>query len=188
VSYGFLFKFERRDVEFDIGDRLNCQAPAGAVHILDSVGKPETRCFPEITLTNDVHRFVICIQQICPHDVAGVAVQEQMPMLTAGLQQFEFPGEDVAEFLHTDHADFVPLVGPLDEQAIWVWELYIFSHLGLAFLIAAVIGTPGCEMRAFHDSYSRLTGVATKEHVCPVGPLHPIDQWEARLRNRKGED
>ena len=73
-------------------------------------------------------------------------------------------------------------------RSTWVWELYIFSHLGLAFLIAAVIGTPGCEMRAFHDSYSRLTGVATKEHVCPVGPLHPIDQWEARLRNRKGED
>ena len=73
-------------------------------------------------------------------------------------------------------------------RSIWVWELYIFSHLGLAFLIAAVIGNPGCEMRAFHDSYSRLTGVATKEHVCPVGPLHPIDQWEARLRNREGED
>ena len=73
-------------------------------------------------------------------------------------------------------------------RSIWVWEMYIFSHLGLAFLIAAVIGTPGCEMRAFHDSYSRLTGVATKEHVCPVGPLHPIDQWEARLRNRQGED
>ena len=68
---------------------------------------------------------------------------------------------------------------------IWVWELYVFSHLGLAFVIAAVIGTPGCEMRALHDLYSRLTGIATKEHVCPVGPLRPIDQWEARLKNRQ---
>lgn len=68
--------------------------------------------------------------------------------------------------------------------SIWVWELYIFSHLGLAFLFAAVIGTPGCEMRAFHDLYSRLTGIATKEHICPVGPLHAIDLWEARLKNR----
>jgi len=62
---------------------------------------------------------------------------------------------------------------------IWGWELYLFLHLGLAFVVAAVIGTPGCEMRAFHDLYSRVTGTATKEHYCPVGPLHPIDQWES---------
>ena len=40
--------------------------------------------------------------------------------------------------------------------AIWVWEFYLFSHLGLAFLIAAIIGTPGCEMRSLHDLYSRV--------------------------------
>jgi len=67
-------------------------------------------------------------------------------------------------------------------QSIWLWELYVFSHLGLAFIVAAVIRTPGCEMRAFHDLYSRITGVPTKEHYCPVGPLHPIDQWEASRR------
>ena len=65
-------------------------------------------------------------------------------------------------------------------RSIWLWEFYLFSHLGAAFMIAAVIGTPGCEMRAFHDLYSRITGTPTKEHYCPVGPLHPIDQWEAR--------
>ena len=69
-------------------------------------------------------------------------------------------------------------------RSIWIWELYIFSHLGLAFIISGVILTPGCEMRAFHDLYSRLTGVPTKEHYCPVGPLHPIDQWEARRNDR----
>jgi len=67
---------------------------------------------------------------------------------------------------------------------VWVWEVYLFSHLGFAFIIAGVIGTPGCEMRAFHDLYSRLTGVPTKEHYCPVGPLHPIDQWEAGRSRR----
>lgn len=66
-------------------------------------------------------------------------------------------------------------------RSIWIWEMYIFSHLGLAFIIAGVIGTPGCEMRAFHDLYSRVTGAPTKEHYCPVGPLHAIDQWEVRL-------
>tara|TARA_R110002096_G_scaffold364311_2_gene557404 strand:+ start:12475 stop:13026 length:552 start_codon:yes stop_codon:yes gene_type:complete len=64
-------------------------------------------------------------------------------------------------------------------RTIWVWELYLFSHLGTAFLIAAVLGTPGCEMRAFHDLYSRLTGIPTKEHHCPIGPLTPVDRWEA---------
>ena len=67
-------------------------------------------------------------------------------------------------------------------RAVWGWELCLFSHLGVGFIIAAVIGSPGCEMRAFHDLYSRVTGTPTKEHHCPVGPLHPIDQWEA---NRK---
>lgn len=69
-------------------------------------------------------------------------------------------------------------------QAIWGWELYIFAHLGLAFVLSGAIGTPGCEMRAFHDLYSRLTGNPTKEHFCPIGPLHPIDQWEARRAQR----
>jgi hypothetical protein len=64
-------------------------------------------------------------------------------------------------------------------QAIWLWEFYVFTHLGVAFLVASVIATPGCEMRAFHDLYSRITGKSTKEHYCPVGPLHPIDLWEA---------
>ena len=71
---------------------------------------------------------------------------------------------------------------------IWIWELFLFSHLGTAFIIASLIGTPGCEMRAFHDLYTRLTGVPTKEHYCPVGPLNPIDQWEAGHRNQPGAE
>ena len=67
-------------------------------------------------------------------------------------------------------------------QVLWAWEFYVFAHLGSAFIVAALIGTPGCEMRAFHDLYSRITGNPTKEHYCPIGPLHPVDQWEARGR------
>ncbi len=67
-------------------------------------------------------------------------------------------------------------------NAIWLWELYLFSHLGLAFTLAAVLATPGCEMRAFHDLYSKTTGIPTLVHVCPVGPLQRIDRWEARRR------
>jgi hypothetical protein len=45
---------------------------------------------------------------------------------------------------------------------IWGWELYLFSHLGLAFIISSVIGSAGCEMRAFHDlaSLDRPVGSA----------------------------
>jgi len=64
-------------------------------------------------------------------------------------------------------------------RSIWVWELYVFSHLGLAFVTAGIIGTPGCEMRAFHDLYTRVTGHPTREHHCPIGPLGPIDRWES---------
>ena len=64
-------------------------------------------------------------------------------------------------------------------RGIWVWELYLFSHLGGSFLIAALISTPGCEMRAFHNLFTRMTGIPTKEHFCPVGPLHHIDHWES---------
>ncbi len=64
-------------------------------------------------------------------------------------------------------------------RTIWIWLFYLFTHLGLAFLLSGLLGTPGCEMRAFHDLYSRLSGKATKEHYCPVGPLSAIDRWEA---------
>ncbi len=65
-------------------------------------------------------------------------------------------------------------------RVIWGWELYLFTHLGATFMVAAMLATPGCEMRAFHDLYARITGVATQEHHCPIGPLSTIDQWESR--------
>ncbi|MBU2677189.1 MAG: hypothetical protein KJP16_08890, partial [Gammaproteobacteria bacterium] len=84
-------------------------------------------------------------------------------------------GVAVVGYLMTGNAETMLLA-----RTIWAWELYIFGHLGISFVIAAVIGTPGCEMRAIHDLYSRITGTPTKEHYCPVGPLNPIDQWEAQ--------
>jgi hypothetical protein len=65
-------------------------------------------------------------------------------------------------------------------RTLWTWELYLFGHLGASFLLAALIGTPGCEMRAMHDLYSRISGTPTQEHYCPVGPLNSVDRWEAR--------
>jgi hypothetical protein len=67
-------------------------------------------------------------------------------------------------------------------SVIWIWEIYLFTHLGLAFLLSALIGSPGCEMRAFHHLYSKVSGNPTKEHYCPIGPLHAIDRWEAKIK------
>ena len=72
--------------------------------------------------------------------------------------------------------------GHLSAMVLHSWLLYVFGHLGLAFLLSALIGTPGCEMRALHHLYSLMTGRPTKEHHCPVGSLRPIDQWEAARR------
>ncbi|PCI52873.1 MAG: hypothetical protein COB36_14295 [Alphaproteobacteria bacterium] len=63
-------------------------------------------------------------------------------------------------------------------RTIWVWETYVFAHLGLSFALAAMLATPGCEMRAAYHLFSKLTGMPTKEHHCPVGPLNNLDKWE----------
>lgn len=78
----------------------------------------------------------------------------------------------------TNYLMFGTAQGQISALVIYIWLLYVFTHLGLAFMVAAVIGTPGCEMRAFHYLYTLLTGKETKEHHCPIGPLSAIDKWE----------
>ena len=72
--------------------------------------------------------------------------------------------------------------GQITAVILHLWLLYIFCHLGLTFILSAIIGSPGCEMRTFYHLYTIITGKPTKEHYSPVGPLHPIDQWEAARR------
>ncbi len=70
-------------------------------------------------------------------------------------------------------------------RTIWLFEIYLFAHLGLSFLLAALLATPGCEMRSIHHLFSIVTGRPTAEHHCPVCPLTAIDRWE---RKRKKDD
>ncbi|WP_223668512.1 hypothetical protein [Kangiella shandongensis] len=58
-----------------------------------------------------------------------------------------------------------------------LWLLYVFVHLGISFILAALIATPGCEMRAIPHAYSLLTGRQYREHFCP-GFLDRVDKWE----------
>lgn len=64
-----------------------------------------------------------------------------------------------------------------------IWLAYIFLHLGVSFVLSAMIATPGCEMRAIGHLYSIFTGNKTYEHTCP-GPLNKIDKWE-RSKSRE---
>jgi len=79
------------------------------------------------------------------------------------------------------------LWSPAMAWLILIWLLYVTAHLGFAFLLAAILGTPGCEMRAFHHLWTILTGKETKEHYCP-GQLDKIDKWEANRTKKTKEE
>ena len=76
------------------------------------------------------------------------------------------------------------LMSPIAGVTVLLWLIYVFEHLGLSFALAAILGTPGCEMRALPALFARLRGRKAQEHYCPVGPLHALDAWEARRRQR----
>lgn len=60
-----------------------------------------------------------------------------------------------------------------------LWFIYWSAHLGVSLVLAALIATPGCEMRAIPHLWTRLTGRRTKEHYCP-GFFDRLDRWERR--------
>ena len=62
--------------------------------------------------------------------------------------------------------------------AVIAWQLYVMAHLGGSFVLAAIIGTPGCEMRAIPHLWTLVTGRPTEEHYCP-GHIDAVDRWEA---------
>ena len=58
------------------------------------------------------------------------------------------------------------------------WLGYFYSHLGVSFILAGLLATPGCEMRAIPELIARITNRESREHHCPVGILTSIDKWE----------
>ena len=78
----------------------------------------------------------------------------------------------------------LPLFGQEFTAFLMLWMSYVFGHLGVSFVVAAIIRTPGCEMRGLPHLWSRITGKETLEHYCP-GPLAPLDKWEKSLKKNK---
>lgn len=67
---------------------------------------------------------------------------------------------------------------PMFGVALWAWLVYFYSHLGVSFLLAAIIATPGCEMRAIPEIIGKITGRSIAEHHCPAALISRIDAWE----------
>jgi len=61
--------------------------------------------------------------------------------------------------------------------------IYVHGHMGICHVLASLIATPGCEMRALPEVWSKITGGHTEFHVCP-GTWSRMDDWEDRWRDR----
>jgi len=61
---------------------------------------------------------------------------------------------------------------------LWGWLFYFYAHLGSSFVLAAIIATPGCEMRSIPELIGQITGQAALEHYCPASLITKIDAWE----------
>ncbi len=59
-----------------------------------------------------------------------------------------------------------------------LWFAYFYGHLGVSFVLAAIIATPGCEMRSIPELIGKARGTVSNEHHCPVGFITGIDEWE----------
>jgi hypothetical protein len=67
--------------------------------------------------------------------------------------------------------------------ALWLWLVCFCAHLGISFLLAALIATPGCEMRSIPELLGRISGRVTKEHHCPAALISRVDIWENRTKS-----
>ncbi len=76
--------------------------------------------------------------------------------------------------------------GKLQSEFLWtsleITQIYIYGHLGISFLLSALLSTPGCEMRAIPHLLGKISDRGSQEHYCP-GFIDNIDRWE---RNRGG--
>ena len=76
-----------------------------------------------------------------------------------------------------DYVSSGTFYGPTLKIFTMVWFFYTAIHLGICMVLAALLATPGCEMRSIPHLWSIITGKQTKEHYCP-GILNGIDRWE----------
>lgn len=72
--------------------------------------------------------------------------------------------------------------GTLLWATVAIWMAYIYGHLGISFVLSAILATPGCEMRAIPHLLGSVFRSEAREHYCP-GFIENIDQWERSRKN-----
>ena len=77
---------------------------------------------------------------------------------------------------------FGTLDHPLLGAVLWGWLFYFYAHLGLSFVLSAIIATPGCEMRSIPQLLGQVSGRAAREHHCPASLITRVDSWERKAR------
>ena len=67
--------------------------------------------------------------------------------------------------------------GPPLGAVLFVLSIFTHLYLGASHILAALIATPGCEMRSIPQLVAKLRGSTTEVHVCP-GHWDGVDKWE----------
>lgn len=65
--------------------------------------------------------------------------------------------------------------GPAYGIYLWTWAMLFSALLGPALLLAAMLRTPGCEMRSYMDLWTRIRGGNPHTVACP-GWIDRFDQ------------
>ena len=65
---------------------------------------------------------------------------------------------------------------------VTTWMIVIYGHLGISFVLATLLATPGCEMRAIPQLLGMASGKQAAEHYCPAF-IDKIDHWEHQRNN-----
>ena len=72
-------------------------------------------------------------------------------------------------------------------DSVWVFDVTMLSSEVVAFALAALRGTPGCEIGVWSELIGRAGGRAPAAGdglACIVG-LHFVDRWERRIRRSR---
>ena len=119
-------------------------------------------------------RFLVLLAPLCVFNyVVNIGFSKSwayLPLVTLLFVLAAFAG---IAFFVTVRVDSAILGFPLN-----LWLGYFYGHLGLSFVLSALIATPGCEMRAIPELFGRVRGQPSAEHHCPAAFITKIDEWE----------
>ncbi len=87
---------------------------------------------------------------------------------------------------YTEPTHGTPLAPPLGVY-VWSWLVAFTVLLGSAHILAAALGTPGCEMRSYAHLSTLLLGGDTKTVECPGG-IDRLDHIGAKTQPSRATD